>query len=242
MYGYVYMVTNKLNGRKYIGKHKSNGFDDSYYGSGKVISQAIEKEGKDNFSVEILESYNSLAELNDGEKFFIKKFNAQEDPLFYNISEGGDGGRGMLGKHHSEETKQRISTSEKGKKQSEKSIEKYRETMRNKSEEELKLISHNKSISHLGKKVPKEQKEKISNTLKDGYRLGLYKSQKGRTAWNKGLKQSEEQRKMTSERMRGKKHITNGIDNKMVYAEDIEFYLNSGWVLGRTINKNKIKK
>ena len=42
MYGYIYITTNLLNGKKYIGKHKSSEFEfDKYYGSDKYIKAAI---------------------------------------------------------------------------------------------------------------------------------------------------------------------------------------------------------
>lgn len=45
MYGYVYQTINLINGKKYIGKHKSNVFDESYKGSGVYLSRAIKKYG-----------------------------------------------------------------------------------------------------------------------------------------------------------------------------------------------------
>ena len=37
IYGYVYKTTNLINGRIYIGQHKSNGWDEQYIGSGKFV-------------------------------------------------------------------------------------------------------------------------------------------------------------------------------------------------------------
>ena len=61
MYGYIYITTNLLNGKKYIGKHKSSEFEfDKYYGSGKYIKAAIKKYGLENFKCELLESINGV--------------------------------------------------------------------------------------------------------------------------------------------------------------------------------------
>lgn len=51
MYGYIYKTTNLINNKIYIGQHKvkEEKIDNSYYGSGKLIIQAIKKYGKENF-------------------------------------------------------------------------------------------------------------------------------------------------------------------------------------------------
>lgn len=92
MFGYVYITTNNINNKKYIGKHKSKVFDDSYLGSGILLRKAIEKYGKENFSIKILSVCNNLEELNMKEKEFIKKYDAVNSKAFYNIASGGDGG------------------------------------------------------------------------------------------------------------------------------------------------------
>ena len=41
MFYTVYKITNTLNNRYYIGVHKTNKINDSYYGSGIIIKEAI---------------------------------------------------------------------------------------------------------------------------------------------------------------------------------------------------------
>lgn len=134
MYGYIYMTTNTVNGVKYIGKHKSESFDSKYLGSGILLKRAIDKYGSNNFVVEILESANSLQELNSLEIEYIKKFDCVNSDDFYNLAIGGSGGdtlihlspsekedfyrnrpNGMTGKSHSAETRKLISEALKGK-------------------------------------------------------------------------------------------------------------------------------
>lgn len=91
MYGYIYLTTNKINGKKYIGQHTSSTFDKSYIGSGTILKQAIAKDGRENFSCEILIECMSKEELNRMEIVLIKEYNAVEDDSFYNITPGGDG-------------------------------------------------------------------------------------------------------------------------------------------------------
>lgn len=50
---YIYMTTNLINGKKYIGQHKGK-VNDSYLGSGTTITKAIQKYGKENFKKDIL--------------------------------------------------------------------------------------------------------------------------------------------------------------------------------------------
>lgn len=92
MYGYVYITINLISNKKYIGKHKSETFDENYKGSGIALKNAIKKYGQDNFICKILKKCDSLEELNYWEKHFTEKYNAVKSPDFYNLKEGGDGG------------------------------------------------------------------------------------------------------------------------------------------------------
>lgn len=91
MYGYVYLTTNKINNKKYIGQHVADRFSESYKGSGVLIREAIKKYGKDNFETVILKECNSPSELDEYEIYFIKEYNAVDSDDFYNIMSGGAG-------------------------------------------------------------------------------------------------------------------------------------------------------
>ena len=97
MYGYIYVTTNKINGKIYVGKNKSSIFNPKYLGSGKLINRAIEKYGYENFETNLICECYSKEELNAKEKFYIQEL----DSLYtsgkgYNISTGGDGGPTIL--------------------------------------------------------------------------------------------------------------------------------------------------
>jgi group I intron endonuclease len=86
---HIYKTTNKITGKFYIGKEV--GYKTYYLGSGKLLLQAIEKHGKENFIKETLEHCNSVEQLNEREIYWINKFNALGNQG-YNMAAGGTGG------------------------------------------------------------------------------------------------------------------------------------------------------
>lgn len=86
---FIYLTTNLINGKKYIGYHYGYE-DDSYLGSGVNILKAIKKYGAQNFDRIILEFCADKEEACQKEKYWIKYYNAVQDENFYNISEGGE--------------------------------------------------------------------------------------------------------------------------------------------------------
>lgn len=91
MYGYIYLTTNLINNKKYIGRHKAKTFDNYYKGSGHILKEAIKKYGRENFKCEILEWCETKEDTYRQEKYWVDYYNAIEDPMFYNLTEGGCG-------------------------------------------------------------------------------------------------------------------------------------------------------
>lgn len=148
---YIYCITNLINGKKYVGQRKKTvEKSKSYYGSGVYIKRSIKKYGKDNFKKEILEVVDgdSILLLSERERFWIKTLDTMH-PNGYNLTEGGDNGYSL-----SDEAKQKISKTHKGKIISE-------ETRMKISKSQLGRVSSNKGI-----KLSDDVKLKISNKLK----------------------------------------------------------------------------
>lgn len=67
MYGYIYITTNLINGKQYIGQKKSDVFLEDYKGSGRDISRAFNKYGFNNFKSVLIEECDSQEELDKQE-------------------------------------------------------------------------------------------------------------------------------------------------------------------------------
>jgi group I intron endonuclease len=140
MYHLVYLTTNKINGKIYIGVHSTHDLHDGYIGSGTVLKSAFEKYGKHNFSRVVLHYCLTREHAYKWESVIVDdSFVARPDT--YNIAVGGKGG--MRGVMHSTKTKNQISLSKLGHVQSEQTKTKI-------------------SIAKLGTVMSVESKQKIS--------------------------------------------------------------------------------
>lgn len=88
MHFIIYKITNRINGKYYIGRHATKDVNDSYMGSGIGIKNAITKYGKENFTKEIIAEADSADALWDLEKEIVNEV-VVKDPMSYNMSYGG---------------------------------------------------------------------------------------------------------------------------------------------------------
>ena len=86
----VYLTTNLINNKKYVGIDSQN--NPEYFGSGLYIKKAIKKYGKQNFKKEVLEICDNKEDLLKSEIKWILFYNAVDSKDFYNIHPGGQGG------------------------------------------------------------------------------------------------------------------------------------------------------
>lgn len=109
MYGYIYLTTNIINGRMYIGQHQGMRLDETYLGSGTALKKAIAKYGRSSFTVEVLEFCATHEELNQREFDIIESRKAVESADYYNMVPGGGNppNCGNRDFRHTEESKQK---------------------------------------------------------------------------------------------------------------------------------------
>ena len=90
--GYVYLTTNLVNGKQYVGQHLAAKFDNGYKGSGIAVGHAFNKYGWDNFRCEIICWCTTQKQLDVCENNYIKLLNTMF-PNGYNLRGGGAHGK-----------------------------------------------------------------------------------------------------------------------------------------------------
>ena len=210
MFYTIYKITNKLNGKIYIGKHQTKDLNDGYMGSGKILKHAIDKHGLENFTKEILFQFDNEDDMNAKEAELITEEFVKESTN-YNLCPGGNGGFGYI--NANKMNIHAFSNSDIQKVLSKKGVEKKK--LLNSDIEWRTKYSNNMSKSLRGRKATfsgkthtEETKEKISKSL-SGNCNGIKNSQFG-TMW-----------------------ITNGQENKKI-KKDIDI-IPEGWYKGRVI-------
>ena len=108
----IYLITNSINSKVYVGQTKlslKQRFKGHQRKSGKTtISKAIQKYGKENFFIEVLEECD-INNLDERETFYIEKYNSYKEG--YNETIGG----GSQYISHTPEVKKKLSIAGKGK-------------------------------------------------------------------------------------------------------------------------------
>lgn len=195
MYYTVYKITNTINGKEYIGAHKTSDLDDGYTGSGINIRRAQNKYGIENFSKEIIFRANSSKAMYFIEKMLVdNEYVKRKDT--YNIKLGGYGGFDYINKSD-EYSERRIEKNRLARKIAnengalEKAVKACKYKYKNdKGWVENKVKKHKESITRYyethhgvmyGKNHTEETKEKMSLSHK-GKGMGKDNSQHG-TMW-----------------------------------------------------------
>ena len=191
-YGFIYITTCLINGKRYLGQRKFNKGRQTYLGSGTAFSRAVKKYGKDNFVKEIIEVCFSSEELNEAERKYSVFFDVVGNKDFYNLVLGGGTSEGW---HPSEETREKISKANKGiksawygRKHTEEEKRKIGEARRGLkfSEEWRKNISEGRSGITLSAEVREQMSTRVAG--KNNPMYGRTQTEKAKTAQSKPIK------------------------------------------------------
>ena len=109
MEGIVYLILNKINGKRYVGQTvqplRVRFNEHARKKEHTLIGNAIRKYGRENFYCGVIKTCSSKAELDYWEKYFIAALHTKK-PYGYNLT---DGGEGTVGYHLSSESCAKIS-------------------------------------------------------------------------------------------------------------------------------------
>lgn len=90
-YHYIYKTTCTTTSKYYIGMHSTSNLKDGYIGSGRRLWLSINKHGKENHTLEILEFVSNRLELKTRERELVNE-DMLSDPMCLNLRLGGEGG------------------------------------------------------------------------------------------------------------------------------------------------------
>ena len=207
---YIYILTNKINQKKYVGKSAKNPkrrIERHKKEAGSpAIHRAIKKYGFENFDTEII-NYKDASEeaLNAIEKWQISK-NESLTPNGYNLTEGGDGGipSDETRKKNSESVKRANQNPDLRRRKSEGQKKAWQDPERKKIRSEAIRIGRQtpEAIENHAKKFTPEVKKCMSQTAKENWSTSSHR-QKMINAAQKRWQDPEERRKQ-SERKSGK--------------------------------------
>lgn len=133
-FGIIYKVTNKINNKVYIGqtiqginKRKQDHLSDNKNLDFSAFHRSLIKYKKYNFNWEVIKHCDDINDLNNSEIYYIEKFKSHVSfGKGYNISLGGGSSSGIK---RSQETRDKLSASKKGKKLNLSSSERLRRSL-----------------------------------------------------------------------------------------------------------------
>jgi hypothetical protein len=194
-YGEVYLLTNTLDGKQYVGQTRVQ-----HYGNGIIPKRLKKKYGNDVFTVEILTAADSQEVLDFWESWYITRLSTIY-PHGFNLQEGGRGG-----KHHLE-TRTKMGRSRIGLKNAKGSVRS--KEFRENASRHSKLCQANGGHTK-GRILTEEHKRKISEGLLNSTKVRTISPEglariKAAGAARRGRRPSEETRMKLSAAAKGRK-------------------------------------
>ena len=209
----IYKTTNLVNGKIYIGCHKTDNLEDDYMGSGKILKRAIKKYGIKYFKKEIIQVFDKPDDMFDMEAELVNE-EFVKDTSNYNLKVGGQGGFDYINKNSLQgrdgNQKNLLYGYERIYRLKEKGtydsyISKQRENMK-------RLSKNGGCFDWTGKKHTEESKKKI------GEKNAIHQKGKGNSQYGKCWVYNLELKNCIS-----------------IKKEDIDIWLDKGYIKGRKI-------
>ena len=209
---FVYLITNKINGKRYVGQHAGEDLNDYWnrniwlaengYQGKRFLYRAIRKYGKDNFDIHPLVIVANKWELDLYEIGLIRAWDLCNSEKGYNLTQGGGGSWGY---RPDKETREKMSKSHIGKKMSEENRSKLIERNKGNDYARGRKMSerHFQRLleTHVGAKRTDEARQRMSEAHKGKKQSEETKFK--RAAALKGQKRSEETKRKMSEAAKG---------------------------------------
>lgn len=149
--GYIYILEDTRNNKKYVGKHI--GDKNTYWSGGVIPNRIAKKYGREVFTRTIIEDDIPNELLNNREIFYIRQFNTVEDG--YNLTYGGDGGDTISNHPNKEEIVKKIAKALKNRVFTEEHLIKLKENHMSKD------YKNRQKISEGLKGIPKTDEHKL---------------------------------------------------------------------------------
>jgi hypothetical protein len=212
-YHFIYKTTNLLSGRYYIGMHSTDDLNDGYLGSGTYLKRSINKHGKENHSIEILEFLNSREELAAREREIVSLQEIAKKECM-NLKVGGEGGF-------------TVEQAKKGRQITDKVLEE-------KHGKDFRVIIGKQYYENLSEEQKQERNALIARRLKEvGFDHATFKGKKhSEETLNRMREVKVGHGKGVENSQFGKCWITDETENKKVHKGDP---IPEGWRLGRKL-------
>lgn len=216
MFYTIYKITNKINGKFYIGMHKTNNLNDGYMCSGKLIRRAVKKHGANNFEKEILHIFDNEEDMKNKEKELVVISEHS-----YNLCDGGKGGFGYINKNKLNVGMNYANTEE----------------AKNKKSNTLKIYYKNNP-------VPRGSRKSRTETTIKKYGIDVFKSFLGRKHTEETKQKMSLKAKINSTGAKNSQYgtcwITNGQENKKIKKEELDIWIDRGYYKGRITGSSSI--
>jgi group I intron endonuclease len=204
----VYLTTNLVNDKKYIGKDIKN--NPRYLGSGSLLKEDIKIYGKENFKKDILEYCSTSSSLEEREDYWIKHLNAIDREDFYNIRENVRNWYSKASDSKKQYVKTKIGLSNKNKPKPIGFGDKISKSLKGKikgnyhtEESKLKISTKNKGRKHTLEEKDKISKNRIPKAISEETRKKMSESRKGHimytNEWRKKISQGNVGRVVSGE-------------------------------------------